>query len=564
MASDEDFILYDESQSAAALASCGRGELGRTHSDEAESSQKLYSGGDPRDDYSEEQDFRLAGAEEEERLHQHHSKGLDVLQGKGLEGLDSRLMAIQSQNLLAGMNGGRILRRPQQQDRGNNLQKRRDRDETSDGGTAYFKKGKIMDAGSSKKDREEWSDGAISCLLDAYTEKYLQLNRGNLRGSDWEEVAAMVSERPDGQKPAKTVDQCKNKVDSLKKRYKTEKNRGMLANNGITLSYWPWFKKVDQIVGAAPKLNVLSDEEKEHASAGGVAIAAASKLPAMPSPHPHHNTVPSPMQARRSQGPASMSLGFLNSQRKLSSSVRWKRVLLKVSGKSLMGDHTQNVDPEIIALIAREVATVARLGIEVAIVVGGGNFFQGSAWVSSGTLDRASADHIGMMATLMNSIFLQASLENVGVQTRVQTAYKLAEIAEPYIRRRAIRHLEKGRVVIFGAGIGNPYFTTDTAAALRAAEINAEVVLKATNFDGIFDSDPKLNAEAILQEHISYRDAAANGSAMIDITAITLCQENGIPVVVFNLNEPGNISKAINGERIGTLIDQTGPAPLYP
>eukprot|EP00250_Pteridium_aquilinum_P015526 c22631_g1_i1 orf=436-2124(+) len=561
MASDEDFILYDESQSAAALASCGREDMGKTHSDEAESSQKLYS----RDEYSEEQDFGLAGAEEEQRLH--HSKGLEGLQGKVLEGLEGRLMAIQSQNLLVGMNGARLHRRPQQ-DRGNNIQKRRDRDETSDGGTTYFKKGKVMDAGSSKKDREEWSDGAISCLLDAYTEKYLQLNRGNLRGSDWEEVAAMVSERSDGQKPAKTVDQCKNKVDSLKKRYKTEKNRGMMATNGVTLSYWPWFKKVDQIVGATPKLAVLSDDEKEHASAGGSAIGVAPKLPSIASPLPHHSTTtaPSPMQAtahRRSQGPVSVSLGFLNTQRKLSSSVRWKRVLLKVSGKSLMGDQTQNVDPEIIALIAREVASVTRLGIEVAIVVGGGNFFHGSAWVSSGSLDRASADHIGMMATVMNSIFLQASLENVGVQTRVQTAFKLAEIAEPYIRRRAIRHLEKGRVVIFGAGIGNPYFTTDTAAALRAAEINAEVVLKATNFDGIFDGDPKLNSEAILQEHISYRDAAAKGSAIIDITAITLCQENAIPVVVFNLNEPGNISKALSGERIGTLIDQTGPGSLF-
>lgn len=552
MASDEDFILYDESQSAAALASCGREEMGRSHSDEAESSQKHYSGGDGRDEYSEEQDFGLAGAEEEERLH--HSKSLEGLQGKGLEGLEGRLMAIQSQSLLAGMNGGRLQRRP-------NMQKRRDREEISDGGTAYFKKGKVMDAGNSKKDREEWSDGAISCLLDAYTEKYLQLNRGNLRGSDWEEVAAMVSERVDGQKPAKTVDQCKNKVDSLKKRYKTEKNRGMMATNGVTLSYWPWFKKVDQIVGTTPKLTVLSDDEKEHASAGGT----ASKLPSMPSPLPHHSTptAPSPMQARRPQGHVAVSLGFLNTPRKVSSSIRWKRVLLKVSGKSLMGDHTQNVDPEVISLIAREVASVTRLGIEVAIVVGGGNFFHGSAWVSSGSLDRASADHIGMMATVMNSIFLQASLENVGVQTRVQTAFKLAEIAEPYIRRRAIRHLEKGRVVIFGAGIGNPYFTTDTAAALRAAEINAEVVLKATNFDGIFDSDPKINSGAILQEHISYRDAAAKGSAMIDITAITLCQENAIPVVLFNLNEPGNISKALSGERIGTLIDQTGPASLY-
>ncbi|KAH7300974.1 hypothetical protein KP509_23G006300 [Ceratopteris richardii] len=228
-----------------------------------------------------------------------------------------------------------------------------------------------------------------------------------------------------------------------------------------------------------------------------------------------------------------------------------------------MSDHAQNVDPEIIGVIGREVASATRLGIEVAIMVGGGNFFQGSTWISSGVLDRASADHIGMMATVMNSIFLQASLENAGVETRIQTAYKITEIAEPYIRHRAIRHLEKGRVVIFGAGIGNPYFTTDTAAALRAAEINAEVVLKATNFDGIFDSDPKLNAEAIVHDHISYGDAAAKGSAIIDISAITLCQENSIPVVIFNLNGPGNISKALSGERIGTYIDQTGPGHMY-
>lgn len=563
MASDEDFILYDVSQSAAALASCGRADIGRTHSDEAESSQKPYSGGEGRDDYSEDQDFGLAGAEE--RL---HSKGMEALHGggKGLDGLDGRLMGMQSPNLLAGMNGGRLHRR--QPDRGmGGGGKRRDRDETSDGGT-YFKKSKVTDMGGNKKDREEWSDGAISCLLDAYTEKYLQLNRGNLRGSDWEEVAAMVSERSDGQKPAKTVDQCKNKVDSLKKRYKTEKNRGMMATNGVTLSYWPWFKKVDQIVGTAPKLTVLSDDEKERASASAVVAAApSSKLPSMASPLPHHssntNTAMQATTNRRLQGPVSVSPGFLNTPKKTSSAMRWKRVVLKVSGKSLVGDHTQNVDPEIVALIAREVASVTRLGIEVAIVVGGGNFFHGSSWVSSGGLDRASADHIGMMATVMNSIFLQSSLENVGVQTRVQTAFKLAEIAEPYIRRRAIRHLEKGRVVIFGAGIGNPYFTTDTAAALRAAEINAEVVLKATNVDGIYDSDPKLNPDAVLHEHLSYRDAAARGSTMIDITAVTLCQENAIPVVIFNLNEPGNISKALSGERIGTLIDQTGPGPLY-
>jgi uridylate kinase len=194
----------------------------------------------------------------------------------------------------------------------------------------------------------------------------------------------------------------------------------------------------------------------------------------------------------------------------------------------------------------------------VAIVVGGGNFFRGSKWVGSSGLDRASADHIGMMATVMNAIFLQASMESIGIPTRVQTAFRMAEVAEPYIRRRAIRHLEKGRVVIFGAGTGNPFFTTDTAAALRAAEINAEVVLKATNVDGVYDSDPRKNANATLLNHVSYRDVALKNLSVMDITAITLCQENHIPVVVFNLNKPGNISRALSGEQIGTLIDDTG------
>lgn len=237
---------------------------------------------------------------------------------------------------------------------------------------------------------------------------------------------------------------------------------------------------------------------------------------------------------------------------------KWRRVLLKVSGEALAGDGQQNIDPKITMSIATEIAAITRLGIQVAIVVGGGNFFRGSTWAGSSGLDRATADYIGMMATVMNAIFLQASMESIGIQTRVQTAFRMSEVAEPYIRRRAIRHLEKGRVVIFGAGTGNPFFTTDTAAALRAAEINAEVVLKATNVDGVFESDPKKNPHATLLDHLSYREVTLKGLSVMDITAITLCQENCIPVVVFNLQKRGNISRAVMGERIGTLIDQTG------
>ncbi|KAG0553474.1 hypothetical protein M758_12G014700 [Ceratodon purpureus] len=214
---------------------------------------------------------------------------------------------------------------------------------------------------------------------------------------------------------------------------------------------------------------------------------------------------------------------------------RWRRVLLKVSGEALSGDGTQNIDPKITMSIAREVAAITRLGVEVAIVVGGGNFFRGAHWVGASGLDRASADQIGMMATVMNAIFLQASMESLGVPTRVQTAFRIHEVAEPYIRRRAIRHLEKGRVVIFGAGTGNPFFTTDTAAALRAAEIGAEVVLKATNVDGVYDSDPKKNKDATLLEHVSYREVAIKGLSVMDITAITLCQENCIPGIASHL-----------------------------
>ncbi|XP_060184703.1 uridylate kinase PUMPKIN, chloroplastic isoform X4 [Lycium barbarum] len=239
-------------------------------------------------------------------------------------------------------------------------------------------------------------------------------------------------------------------------------------------------------------------------------------------------------------------------------SYKWRRVLLKVSGEALAGDQAQNIDPKITMAIAREVASVTRLGIEVVIVVGGGNIFRGSSWEGCSGLDRSSADYFGMLATVMNAIFLQATMESIGIPTRVQTAFRMSEVAEPYIRRRAVRHLEKGRVVIFAAGTGDPFFTTDTAAALRCAEINAEVLLKATNVDGVFDDDPRRNPDARLQKTLTYHDVTSKELSVMDMTAITLCQENNIPVIVFNLNKPGNITKAIKGEGVGTLIGNYG------
>ncbi|XP_040369606.1 uridylate kinase isoform X2 [Rosa chinensis] len=240
---------------------------------------------------------------------------------------------------------------------------------------------------------------------------------------------------------------------------------------------------------------------------------------------------------------------------------KWRRVLLKVSGEALAGDHTQNIDPKVTMEIAREVASVTRLGIEVAIVVGGGNIFRGASWAGSSGLDRSSADYIGMLATVMNSIFLQATMESIGIPTRVQTAFRMSEVAEPYIRRRAVRHLEKGRVVIFAAGTGNPFFTTDTAAALRGAE---KVVLKATNVDGVYDEDPRCNPNACLLDTLTYQEVTSKDLSVMDMTAITLCQENKIPVVVFNLNKPGNISKAIKGEKVGTLIGAAWNSTVAP
>ncbi|KAF4366328.1 hypothetical protein F8388_017482 [Cannabis sativa] len=218
------------------------------------------------------------------------------------------------------------------------------------------------------------------------------------------------------------------------------------------------------------------------------------------------------------------------------SSHKWQRVLLKVSGEALAGDQAQNIDPKITMSIAREVAAVTRLGIEVAIVVGGGNIFRGSSWAGCSGLDRSSADYIGMLATVMNAIFLQATMESIGIPTRVQTAFRMSEVAEPYIRRRAVRHLEKGRV----HSIVGP--------------VNAEVVLKATNVDGVYEEDPRCNSNARLLENLTYQEVISKELSVMDLTAITLCQENNIPVVVFNLNKPGNISKAIKGEKVGTLI----------
>ncbi|KAL5703626.1 UMP kinase [Ranunculus cassubicifolius] len=270
------------------------------------------------------------------------------------------------------------------------------------------------------------------------------------------------------------------------------------------------------------------------------------------------DSMPDPMNLRQSYNSRNLpSFDFTTDKTSSNQSYKWRRVLLKVSGEALAGDQAQNIDPKITMSIAREVASVTRLGVEVAIVVGGGNIFRGATWAGCSGLDRSSADYIGMLATVMNAIFLQATMESIGIPTRVQTAFRMSEVAEPYIRRRAVRHLEKGRVVIFAAGTGNPFFTTDTAAALRCAEINAEVVLKATNVDGVYDEDPRRNPNASFVDTLSYSDVISRDLSVMDMTAITLCQENNIPVVVFNLNKPGNISKAIRGEKVGTLIGGT-------
>jgi uridylate kinase len=232
---------------------------------------------------------------------------------------------------------------------------------------------------------------------------------------------------------------------------------------------------------------------------------------------------------------------------------KYRRVMLKIGGEALASDGRYGIDPEIVAGIAREIGEVVTLGVQVAVVVGGGNIWRGTSSVARG-MDRATADYMGMLATVINALALQDALERQGVQTRVQTAVEMREIAEPFIRRRAMRHLEKGRVVIFAAGSGNPYFSTDTAAALRAAEIEAEVMLKATKVDGIYDSDPQENPAAVKFESISYLDVLKLGLKVMDTTATSLCMDNAIPILVFDVGRPGNIRRAVLGENIGTLV----------
>ena len=226
---------------------------------------------------------------------------------------------------------------------------------------------------------------------------------------------------------------------------------------------------------------------------------------------------------------------------------------MKISGEILAGDADYGIDPPVIQQIAREIKEVRNLGVEVAIVIGGGNIFRGMAASSKG-MDRASADYMGMLATVLNGLALQDALEKIGVFTRVQTAIEMREVAEPYIRRRAIRHLEKGRVVIFAAGTGNPFFTTDTTASLRAMEIGAYVILKATKVDGIYEADPMVDKNARKFEELTYLDVLKKQLKVMDATAISLCMDHGIPLIVFNLKKKGNIKRTVLGEKVGTRV----------
>jgi uridylate kinase len=231
----------------------------------------------------------------------------------------------------------------------------------------------------------------------------------------------------------------------------------------------------------------------------------------------------------------------------------FKRILLKLSGEALMGKEGFGIDPPTMKEIAEQVKTVKDAGVDVAIVVGGGNIFRGMRATQQG-IDRATGDYMGMMATLMNSLALQDQLERLGLPTRVQTALQMSSIAEPYIRRRAIRHLEKGRVVIFGGGTGNPFFTTDTAAALRAMEVGAEVILKATRVNGVYDKDPEHHEDAVFFSEITYMEVLERGLKVMDATAISLCMENRLPIIVFNLRDNGNMRRVVLGEPVGTIV----------
>src|SRR5205085_9641324 len=232
---------------------------------------------------------------------------------------------------------------------------------------------------------------------------------------------------------------------------------------------------------------------------------------------------------------------------------KYKRILLKLSGESLMGDKNFGLDSAVISNYALDIKSITELGVQVAIVIGGGNIYRGMNEAETG-IERAHGDYMGMLATVINGMALQAGLEKVGVYTRLQSAIKMEQIAEPYIRRRAMRHVEKGRVVIFGAGTGNPYFTTDTAGSLRAIEINADVILKGTRVDGIYTADPEKEKTATRYHKLTFSEVIAGGLKVMDMTAFTLCQENNLPIIVFDMNMPGNLRRVVTGEKVGTLV----------
>jgi uridylate kinase len=239
---------------------------------------------------------------------------------------------------------------------------------------------------------------------------------------------------------------------------------------------------------------------------------------------------------------------------KKSSGIRYKRILLKLSGESLMGNKQFGIDNDVLVQYSKEIKAVVDKGVEVAIVIGGGNIFRGLQ-ASEGGMDRVQGDYMGMLATVINSMALQSALEEMGVYTRLQSAIKMEAICEPFIRRRAVRHLEKGRVVIFGAGTGNPYFTTDTAASLRAIEIEADVILKGTRVDGIYTADPEKNPKAKKFDKITFNEVYKRDLKVMDMTAFTLCQENKLPIIVFDMNRKGNLMKVVTGQKVGTLVD---------
>lgn len=233
---------------------------------------------------------------------------------------------------------------------------------------------------------------------------------------------------------------------------------------------------------------------------------------------------------------------------------KYKRVLLKLSGEALMGEQQYGIDNARLMQYGHEIKATADMGIEVAVVIGGGNIFRGIQ-ADGSMIDRVQGDHMGMLATVINSLSLQSALESLGLKTRLQTAIKMEQIAEPFIRRKAVRHLEKGRVVIFGAGTGNPYFTTDTAASLRAIEIEADVILKGTRVDGIYSADPEKDENAVKFDNLSFTEVISKNLNVMDMTAFTLCRENNVPIIVFDMNTPGNLSRVVMGEQVGTLVE---------